>query len=102
MDDAPTFPDVLQQFRKFLEKHRLIDGSGQRLTRFCFCSDGPYDIRDFVVKQCFMSKASDRQLVPATAAARSTDLRSRRFRCRCGSPGTLWTYAGWWASGMPS
>ena len=57
VDDAPTFPEVLQDFRKWLEKHKLIDSKGQRLTRFCFCSDGPYDIRDFVVKQCFISKA---------------------------------------------
>ncbi|KAI0708969.1 ribonuclease H-like domain-containing protein [Earliella scabrosa] len=56
VDVAPTFPEVLQDFRKFMEKHKLIDENGQRLTRFCFCSDGPYDIRDFVVKQCFISK----------------------------------------------
>ncbi|KAI0807231.1 ribonuclease H-like domain-containing protein [Fomes fomentarius] len=56
VDVAPTFPEVLQDFRKFMEKHKLIDESGQRLMRFCFCSDGPYDIRDFVVKQCFISK----------------------------------------------
>ena len=56
MDEAPAFPEVLQQFRKFLEKHKLVDAGGQRTTRFCFCSDGPYDVRDFVVKQCFMSK----------------------------------------------
>lgn len=57
VDVAPTFSEVLQDFRKFMEKHKLIDGNGQRLMRFCFCSDGPYDIRDFVVKQCFISKA---------------------------------------------
>ena len=57
VDVAPTFPEVIQDFRKFMEKHKLIDENGQRLSRFCFCSDGPYDIRDFVVKQCFISKA---------------------------------------------
>ena len=58
VDTAPSFPEVLDEFRKFLEKHELIDPeTGRRLTRFCFCSDGPYDIRDFVVKQCFISKA---------------------------------------------
>ncbi len=57
MDAAPTFPQVLQEFRTFLEKNKLIDHCGQRLVRFCFCTDGPYDIRDFVVKQCFISKA---------------------------------------------
>ncbi|KAI0336311.1 hypothetical protein GY45DRAFT_1315626 [Cubamyces sp. BRFM 1775] len=57
VDSAPSFPEVLDEFRKFLEKHGLIDPeTGRRLTRFCFCSDGPYDVRDFVVKQCFISK----------------------------------------------
>ncbi|PIL23802.1 hypothetical protein GSI_13553 [Ganoderma sinense ZZ0214-1] len=56
VDAAPIFPEVLQDFRKFLEKHKLLDAGGHRLQRFCFCSDGPYDIRDFVVKQCFISK----------------------------------------------
>ncbi|KAI0637192.1 ribonuclease H-like domain-containing protein [Trametes polyzona] len=57
VDNAPSFPEVLDRFRSFLAKHRLIDSeSGRRLSRFCFCSDGPYDIRDFVVKQCFISK----------------------------------------------
>lgn len=53
---APSFPEVLYSFRKFLVKNRLIDGvTGQRLVRFCWCSDGPFDLRDFVVKQCFIS-----------------------------------------------
>ncbi|KAI0374669.1 hypothetical protein BV20DRAFT_935217 [Pilatotrama ljubarskyi] len=50
VDSAPSFPEVLDHFSKFLEKHRLIDpDSGRRLVRFCFCSDGPHDIRDFVI-----------------------------------------------------
>ncbi|KAI0670592.1 ribonuclease H-like domain-containing protein [Trametes maxima] len=50
VDSAPTFPEVLEKFGAFLEKHRLIDPeTGQRLLRFCFCSDGPFDIRDFVI-----------------------------------------------------
>jgi len=57
VDDAPLFPEVVTSFSEFLAKHGLIDAqSGCRLTRFCWCSDGPYDIRDFVVKQCFISK----------------------------------------------
>ncbi|OBZ75483.1 3'-5' exonuclease eri-1 [Grifola frondosa] len=57
VDDAPTFPEVLHKFREFLEDNGLIEPeTGRRLTRFCFCSDGPYDIRDFVIKQCFISK----------------------------------------------
>ncbi|KAI9064213.1 hypothetical protein FKP32DRAFT_1611313 [Trametes sanguinea] len=50
VDGAPSFPEVLDQFRRFLEKHELIDPeTGRRLTRFCFCTDGPHDIRDFVI-----------------------------------------------------
>ena len=62
VDTAPTFPEVLQDFRKFLEEHGLLDESGHRLSRFCFFSYGPYDIRDFVVKQCFISKVSSVEL----------------------------------------
>lgn len=69
MDAAPTFPDVLLEFQRWLEKHKLVDGSGQRLVRFCFCSDGPYDIRDFVVKQCFISKVGQLQAEPALGVA---------------------------------
>ncbi|KAI0781150.1 ribonuclease H-like domain-containing protein [Trametes elegans] len=57
VDSAPPFPDVLDSFQRFLERHGLIEPeTGRRLARFCFCSDGPYDVRDFVVKQCFISK----------------------------------------------
>ncbi|KAF8061507.1 ribonuclease H-like domain-containing protein [Lyophyllum atratum] len=57
VDCAPLFPAVLASFQKFMIKHGLIDeGTGDRLIRFCWCSDGPFDIRDFVVKQCFISK----------------------------------------------
>ncbi|EIW60579.1 uncharacterized protein TRAVEDRAFT_19224 [Trametes versicolor FP-101664 SS1] len=50
VDHAPPFPEVLEHFRGFLAKHQLIDdATGRRLARFCFCSDGPYDVRDFVI-----------------------------------------------------
>jgi 3'-5' exoribonuclease 1 len=53
---APVFPQVLESFAQFLSKHGLIDQlSGEPLVRFCWCSDGPWDVRDFVVKQCFIS-----------------------------------------------
>lgn len=46
-------------FARFLANHGLIDPkSGRPIQRFCWCSDGPFDIRDFVVKQCFISKVS--------------------------------------------
>ena len=65
-----------------MEKHKLIDCHGQRLARFCFCSDGPYDIRDFVVKQCFMSKARlGRRRARALALTRAAaDLHARVAR----------------------
>lgn len=54
---APTFPKVLKMFARFLAQHGLIDPrNGRALQRICWCSDGPFDIRDFVVKQCFISK----------------------------------------------
>ncbi|KAJ3535068.1 hypothetical protein NMY22_g6655 [Coprinellus aureogranulatus] len=56
VDSAPSFPEVINDLQKFLVKHGLITEDGQRLARFCWCSDGPYDIRDFAVKQCFISK----------------------------------------------
>ncbi|KAI9566496.1 ribonuclease H-like domain-containing protein [Boletus coccyginus] len=53
---APTFPKVLKMFARFLAQHGLIDPkNGKPLQRFCWCSDGPFDVRDFVVKQCFIS-----------------------------------------------
>ncbi|TFK72521.1 hypothetical protein BDN72DRAFT_869441 [Pluteus cervinus] len=56
VDIAPTFPEVLARFHKFLVKHGLVDEqTGERRVRFCWCSDGPFDVRDFVVKQCFIS-----------------------------------------------
>jgi len=56
VDSAPLFSTVLQQFEQFLLQHGLIDEHGRRLIRFCWCSDGPFDVRDFIIKQCFISK----------------------------------------------
>ncbi|KAI0290441.1 ribonuclease H-like domain-containing protein [Russula brevipes] len=56
VDDAPHFPEVANKFSAFLAHHGLIHPvTGERLLRFSWCSDGPFDIRDFVVKQCFIS-----------------------------------------------
>jgi len=56
VDSAPLFPEVASQFSTFLVHHGLIHPvTGKRLLRFCWCTDGPFDIRDFVVKQCFIS-----------------------------------------------
>jgi len=49
----------MESFSVFLAKNGLIHPeTGARLLRFCWCTDGPYDIRDFLVKQCFISKVS--------------------------------------------
>jgi len=57
VDTAPLFPEALVKLEAFLVKNGLLDAkTGQRLVRFCWCSDGPFDIRDFVVKQCFISQ----------------------------------------------
>ncbi|KAI0262917.1 ribonuclease H-like domain-containing protein [Gloeopeniophorella convolvens] len=56
VDAAPHFPEVAGQFSLFLAQHGLIHPeTGERLVRFCWCTDGPFDVRDFVVKQCFIS-----------------------------------------------
>jgi len=57
VDSAPIFSAVLDDFRAFLCRHGLISPqTGQRLRKFTWATDGPFDIRDFVVKQCFISK----------------------------------------------
>jgi len=57
VERAPTWSRVLEAFKLFLHKNGLIDKeTGQRLVRYTWCTDGPFDIRDFVVKQCFISK----------------------------------------------
>ncbi|KAI9508487.1 ribonuclease H-like domain-containing protein [Russula earlei] len=50
VDGAPHFPEVVSQFSDFLTQHGLI----HRETG----EHGPFDVRDFVVKQCFISKIS--------------------------------------------
>ncbi|GBE82484.1 3'-5' exonuclease eri1 [Sparassis crispa] len=73
VDSAPTFTQLMDIFREFMERHGLIEfETGRRLIRFCWCSDGPFDIRDFVVKQCFMSKIS----MPAWLSGDVLDVRS--------------------------
>ena len=51
VDASPTFPSVLAQFERWLEKHSLLGK-----TNWAFVTDGPWDIRDFVRKQCDLSK----------------------------------------------
>lgn len=57
VDHAPPFTTLIWIFRDFLVRNGLIDAeTGNPLVRFCWCTDGPWDVRDFVVKQCFISK----------------------------------------------
>lgn len=59
MNAAPVFTDVLKLVHEFLVNNGLIDSeTGEHLVKFCWCTDGPFDIRDFIVKQCFISKVS--------------------------------------------
>jgi len=56
-DSAPSFPEVIESTAQFLITHGILGEPDRRpLVRFCWCSDGPWDIRDFVIKQCFISK----------------------------------------------
>ncbi|KAI0003272.1 ribonuclease H-like domain-containing protein [Russula compacta] len=60
VDGAPHFPEVAGQFSAFLAQHGLIHPvTGERLLHFCWCTDGPFDVRDFVVKQCFISNVNE-------------------------------------------
>jgi len=57
VDSAPTFAEMIPQFKEWLVKnHLLCPRTERKLERFMWCTDGPFDIRDFVVKQCFISK----------------------------------------------
>ncbi|EKM55686.1 uncharacterized protein PHACADRAFT_256486 [Phanerochaete carnosa HHB-10118-sp] len=70
---APPFSTMVHSaFREFMVRNGLIDAySGEPLVRFCWCSDGPWDLRDFVVKQCFIS----RMAVPTWLARDFIDVR---------------------------
>jgi 3'-5' exoribonuclease 1 len=88
VDSAPLFPKVMEAFQQFIVKHGLLDGeSGERLVRFCWCSDGPFDIRDFVVKQCFISKVGE--FITLRILAASLSPRVVRYQCPIGFKATL-------------
>ncbi|KAE9406420.1 hypothetical protein BT96DRAFT_1014920 [Gymnopus androsaceus JB14] len=46
VDNAPSFPQALQSVSQFLTKHGLLEEH----------TDGPFDVRDFVVKACFINQ----------------------------------------------
>jgi len=46
----------MNTFRDFMVRNGLIDPSmGERIVRFTWCCDGPFDVQQFLVKQCFIS-----------------------------------------------
>ncbi|KAI9499027.1 ribonuclease H-like domain-containing protein, partial [Zychaea mexicana] len=47
VDASPTFIEVLNSFQEFLAKHSLFQKKSA-----VFVTDGPFDIRDFITKQC--------------------------------------------------
>ncbi len=59
VDEAPSLSEVFSLLKVFMAKHKLIDkDTEQILTRFCWCTDGPWDIQDLLLKTCFISKVS--------------------------------------------
>ncbi|QRW15279.1 3'-5' exonuclease [Ceratobasidium sp. AG-Ba] len=57
IDCAPQFKTLLRRFQAFLAKHGLVDPrTGKPQKRFAFCTDGPFDVRDFCVKTAFINK----------------------------------------------
>ncbi|KAJ7063100.1 ribonuclease H-like domain-containing protein, partial [Mycena amicta] len=82
VDVAPEFSTVLRSLRAFLVEQGVIEKTGKHRLKFCWCTDGPWDIAHFIVKQCFISQvpvpewlAGDvldvRQLVRLHTASRS-------------------------------
>ncbi|CEL52473.1 3'-5' exonuclease eri1 OS=Schizosaccharomyces pombe (strain 972 / ATCC 24843) GN=eri1 PE=1 SV=1 [Rhizoctonia solani AG-1 IB] len=57
IDCAPQFKTLLRRFQAFLAKHDLVDArTGKPIKRFAFCTDGPFDVRDFCVKTAYINK----------------------------------------------
>ncbi|KAG2233131.1 hypothetical protein INT48_001624 [Thamnidium elegans] len=55
IDQSPTFIEVLNQFQGFLARYDLFQSASAS-----FVTDGPFDIRDFITKQCKHSKIKKR------------------------------------------
>ncbi|ORZ06289.1 ribonuclease H-like domain-containing protein, partial [Lobosporangium transversale] len=56
IDEAPTFVEVLALFEAWLTKHKIILDEDS-LEFAISCNDnGPFDIRDFIAKQCLHSQ----------------------------------------------
>ncbi|KAI9470864.1 MAG: hypothetical protein EXX96DRAFT_597608 [Benjaminiella poitrasii] len=50
VDQSPTFIEVLNSFQEFMAKYNLFQSASAS-----FVTDGPFDIRDFITKQCMHS-----------------------------------------------
>ncbi|KAI8991457.1 ribonuclease H-like domain-containing protein [Mycotypha africana] len=55
VDESPTFVEVLDLFQEFMAKYGLFQTKSAT-----FVTDGPFDIRDFITKQCKHSKLKKR------------------------------------------
>ncbi|CAI2181388.1 5963_t:CDS:2 [Funneliformis geosporum] len=51
IDASPLFPEMLDKFQEFMHRHKLFYENS-----CAFITDGPWDIRDFITKQCSISK----------------------------------------------
>ncbi|CAG8491241.1 10637_t:CDS:2 [Paraglomus occultum] len=47
VDGSPSFLEILTSFQQFLQRHKLFSDN-----KCAFITDGPWDIRDFIHKQC--------------------------------------------------
>lgn len=64
VDSAPTFPEVLSLCQQFLQRNGILNSEGRPLERFVWCTDGPWDLRDFFTKQVFISKVNRPSWIP--------------------------------------
>lgn len=58
VESAPTFPDVILKLRKWMKGEGLIDEDDQIVEECCWCTDGPWDLRDFIPKQLHITPLS--------------------------------------------
>ncbi|GJN88727.1 hypothetical protein Rhopal_001693-T1 [Rhodotorula paludigena] len=54
VDAAPTFPELCKRFhRDFIKQHALFTSENKTV----WVTDGPWDLRDFVAKTCYLSRS---------------------------------------------
>ncbi|KAI7874860.1 hypothetical protein K492DRAFT_168753 [Lichtheimia hyalospora FSU 10163] len=52
VNDSPDFIQVLNDFQEFMGKYSVFQDKTAAFVTACDVTDGPFDIRDFVTKQC--------------------------------------------------